>query len=317
MVYVFISLFAVCFVVFWFTLKPTAVEKKTEERLKSVTRPLVNGVETRLDSDGLLRPANGEGGGPFMLRSALWLRLLRLLEESNSNQSPRQVMMWSVGCAAAASLLVLMFFPVAAFAAGAGFVGFSLPILRLKWQRGRRLTNFEKVLPDSLDLMARALRSGHALNAAIEIVADQGREPVSSEFRALYQQQTYGLPFRDALDAMLRRIPSNDLQFAGTAMLVQKETGGNLAEILDRTVEIMRERAKLRGEIKTKTAQGRLTGIILALLPVVMLLMISIINPDYAKLLTHTSSGHMMLYVAGGMITVGWLIINQIVKIEV
>jgi tight adherence protein B len=149
------------------------------------------------------------------------------------------------------------------------------------------------------------------------VVAEQGRAPVAEEFRSLFQQQSLGMQFRDALEAMMKRIPSEDLQFAGTAMLVQKESGGNLAEILDRTVEIMRERVKIRGEVRTKTAQGKLTGLILALLPVAMLLIISFTNPEYAKQLTNTPIGHKLLYASAGMISIGWMFIRKIVNIEI
>jgi tight adherence protein B len=210
-----------------------------------------------------------------------------------------------------------MFLPAPLFTVALAGLGMYSPIIRLTFLRNRRMKNFEAVLPDSLDMMARALRSGHAVSAAIEVVAEQGRAPVAEEFRSLFQQQSLGMQFRDALEAMMKRIPSEDLQFAGTAMLVQKESGGNLAEILDRTVEIMRERVKIRGEVRTKTAQGKLTGLILALLPVAMLLIISFTNPEYAKQLTNTPIGHKLLYASAAMIGIGWMFIRKIVNIEI
>ncbi len=310
----FVVIFGVCFLAFWLVAKPSGADKKAEKRLKDVTRPKL-GMDSALDTE-ILRPANANDGPKFQ-QTALWLALLRLLEESNAGQTPKAVILWSLASGVALGLVMMMLISALPLAIAAGLVGMILPIVRLKFLRGRRVKKFEEVLPDSLDLMARALRSGHAVSAAIEVVAEQGREPVASEFKALFQQQSYGLPFRDALDSMMKRVPSTDLQFCGTAMLVQKETGGNLAEILDRTVEIMRERVRIRGEVATKTAQGKLTGLILALLPVALLLIISFTNPEYAHTLTGTETGHKMLYISGGMITVGYLIIRQIVNIEV
>jgi tight adherence protein B len=313
---IFILMFGVCFGAFWFVVKPSGTDKKAEKRLRAVTRSIVSGLDSRLSTDGILRPAS-DASLPWHQRTRLWRWFARLLEESDAQQTPKDVLLWSLGAGVAATVIGMLVLPAPLLVAGAGCVGLYAPIIRLRFLRTRRMNKFETVLPDSLDLMARALRSGHAVSAAIEVVAEQGREPVAQEFRSLFQQQSLGLPFRDALETMMKRIPSDDLQFAGTAMLVQKESGGNLAEILDRTVEIMRERVRIRGEVRTKTAQGKLTGLILALLPVAMLLIISFTNPDYAKQLTATPVGHKLLYASSAMIAIGWMFIRKIVNIEI
>jgi tight adherence protein B len=300
----------------WFVLKPSGVEKKTDARLKSVINQDGAGAKVQFDAEGILRPMDANNG-PFWQRNALGRMVSRTLEASGTAQTPTNLLIWSLGCGLGLYFIMSLIFPVPALDIALGLAAFCGPFARLKFLYARRISQFEAALPDALDLLARALRSGHALNAAIEVVADQGREPVASEFKQLYQQQTYGLPFRDALEALMKKTPSSDMQFSGTAMLVQKETGGNLAEILDRTVHIMRERAKIRGEVRTKTAQGRLTGLILALLPVGLLLIISFTNPEYARYLTGTPMGHILLYISAGMITIGWLFINKIVNIEI
>jgi tight adherence protein B len=315
-VLIFIVMFMVCFFVFWLVAKPTGAEKKAVQRLQAVTRPNKSGNDGDVDVEGILRPAAAKEKRN-LAQSRIWLAFLHLLEESNAGQTPKEVLLWSLGCGCGAAAIVMFIMPAPLIVSGLAMLAMTGPILRLKFLRNRRVNKFEAVLPDALDLMSRALRSGHAVSAAIEVVAEQGREPVATEFKALFQQQSYGLPFRDALDAMMKRVPSSDLQFAGTAMLVQKETGGNLAEILDRTVEIMRERVRIRGEVKTKTAQGKLTGLILALLPVVMLLIISFTNPEYAHNLTGTETGHKMLEASGAMIFIGYMFIRKIVNIEV
>ncbi len=153
-----------------------------------------------------------------------------------------------------------------------------MPFLLLRWQRARRLRNFNRHLPEAIDLMARALRAGHSVPAAIEIIGDEMPEPVRGEFREVYRQQTFGLPTREALVQLGHRVPLPELNFVITAMLLQKETGGNLVEVLERTAAVIRERLRLQGEIRIYTAQGRMTGWILSLLPVAMFFLMSLAN---------------------------------------
>jgi tight adherence protein B len=152
-------------------------------------------------------------------------------------------------------------------------------------RRARRLKRFNEALPDALDLITRALRAGHSVSAAIEIVGQEAAEPVRSEFREVYRQQNFGLPHREALLELASRVPSQDLRFVVTAMLVQKETGGNLVDTLDRTAAVVRDRIRIHGEVRTYTAQGRLTGYTLGALPIVMFFLINLANRDYAHVL--------------------------------
>ena len=152
------------------------------------------------------------------------------------------------------------------------------------------------------------------MTAAISIVAEQSLEPVRSEFGEVFKQQNFGLPLRDAFMQMLDHVPSQDLRVVVTGILVQKETGGNLAEILDRIVNVIRERMRIHGEIKTHTAQGRMTGYILCSLPIVMMVIINLVNPGYSSVLLQTPLGHKILYLGVGLLSVGGLIIRQIIN---
>ena len=152
------------------------------------------------------------------------------------------------------------------------------------------------------------------MTASINIVAEQSLEPVRSEFGEVFKQQNFGLPLRDAMTQMLDRVPSQDLRVLVTGMLVQKETGGNLAEILDRIANTIRERLKIYGEIKTHTAQGRMTGWILCALPIVMLVAINMINPGYSNMLINTSIGKMLSYIGIALLITGGVIIRQIIN---
>ena len=152
------------------------------------------------------------------------------------------------------------------------------------------------------------------MTASINVIAEQSAEPVRSEFSEVFKQQNFGLPLREAMQQMLDRVPSQDLRVLVTGILVQKETGGNLAEILDRTASTIRERLKIQGEIRTHTAQGRMTGYILCALPLVMLAVINFINPGYSKVLVDTSTGRMLAYLGVGLLVAGGLIIRQIIN---
>ncbi len=166
-------------------------------------------------------------------------------------------------------------------------------------KRSRRLKAFNAALPDAIDLMARSLVAGHSIGSSIEMIAEQSPEPLAFEFVQVYQQQRLGLHFRDALLQMGSRIPSRDLQFLITAILVQKETGGDLTEILARAAHVIRDRVRIEGEVRTRTAQGRLTGWILGLLPVIMLVLINIVSPGYSDILFHDPLGQKLLYAGG------------------
>jgi tight adherence protein B len=191
-----------------------------------------------------------------------------------------------------------------------GYIPFGL----ISIKRGRRIAAFNAALPDAIDMMGRAMRAGHSMVASINTVSEQSAEPVKSEFREAFKQQNFGLPLRDALNQMLDRVPSQDLKVLVTGILVQKETGGNLAEILDRTAGVIRERLRIQGEIRTHTAQGRMTGWILCSLPVVMLFMINFINPGYSDVLMNTQLGHELIAVGIGLLIAGAMTIRYIIN---
>jgi len=191
---------------------------------------------------------------------------------------------------------------------------FYVPYGFISFKRSRRIAAFNARLPDAIDMMGRALRAGHSMTASINMVAEQSTEPVTSEFREVFKQQNFGFPLRDALMQMLDHVPSQDLRVLVTGILVQKETGGNLAEILDRTAAVIRERLRIQGDIRTHTAQGRITGWVLCMLPPIMLLAINIINPGYSNVLVDTPVGHMLIYVGLFLLTTGGLIIRQIIN---
>ncbi len=255
--------------------------------------------------------------GLFLERYRFSQRLKLLLIHANSGMGVGGVALASAGAGLGCGLLCFFFLPILPVAGVAALVGATIPCILLRIKRGRRLRAFNAALPEAIDLMARSLLAGHSMGSSIELVAEQSPQPLSFEFVQVYQQQRLGLHFRDALLQMGSRVPSRDLQFLITAILVQKETGGDLTEILARASHVIRERVRIEGEVRTHTAQGRLTGWILALLPLILLALINIVTPDYSSILFHDPVGQKMLAAGAILIVLGALIIRKVVDIQV
>jgi len=198
----------------------------------------------------------------------------------------------------------------------AGASGFA-PAAVVLFKRQRRFRDFERNFPEAVDLLGRAIRAGHAISTGMEKIAKELPEPVAGEFRITFEEQNFGLPARDALLNLCERVPLIDVRFFVSALLIQKETGGNLAEILDTLSRVVRERFKLYGEIRARTAQGRLTAGILIALPPAMMGALSILNPAYIRVLYTDPWGPYMIATAALMQIVGSVILWKIVNIEV
>jgi len=195
-------------------------------------------------------------------------------------------------------------------------LGFA-PVGWVLFKRSRRFGAFEKRLPEALDLMVSGLRAGHSLLAAMALVARECEEPVGPEFKLCFEEQNYGLEMKVALDNLLYRVPLQDLKIVSTAIMIQKESGGNLAEVLDKASNIIRDRFRLKKQIMVHTAQGRLTGIILACLPIVLGVAIYFVDPGMISVLWHRQIGIELLWAAAGMTVLGGFIIWKIVDIDV
>jgi tight adherence protein B len=191
------------------------------------------------------------------------------------------------------------------------------PIGFVLFKRSQRLAKFEEGLPEALDLICSALRVGHSFNSALGLVTRECSAPVGPEFRICFDEQNYGLELKTALENMTNRVPVQDLRIVVTGILIQKESGGNLAEVLEKAAEVIRERFRLRRQIRTHTAQGRLTGLILTLLPIGLGCALYFINPEMMSLLWTRDIGVKLLYAAGIMIVIGGLIIRKIVNMDV
>jgi tight adherence protein B len=195
--------------------------------------------------------------------------------------------------------------------------GFAAPLLYVAHLRRKRLHAFEAIFPDTLEFISRSMRAGHAFSVSLEMIHREFQEPLSSEFRRTFEEHNLGLPLDVALQGLSNRIPSLDVHFFVSAVLLQKRTGGNLAEILDKLAYVIRERFKLRGRIRAISAHGRMTGIALTCIPIGVAVVMFFVNPEYVKFFFEDEVGNLMLAAAVGFQVLGYLIIQKIVKIEI
>jgi tight adherence protein B len=243
--------------------------------------------------------------------------LASLIEQSGVKATPVSILLMSLvgggGLAFVASTFVR--FPMVGFALF--FIGAALPTLFLMQRRAARYRRFEEQFPEALDLLSRALRAGHAFQTALGMVADELPDPVGTEFKKTFEQQNFGLPLNEALHDLAARTKLLDVRFFVTAVTIQRETGGNLSEILDNLAEVVRERFKLLRQVRVHTAHGRFTGYILLALPAALGVALSFISPDHMNTLFTHPLGRTMLVGAAVMQTVGYFWIRQVIKIEV
>jgi tight adherence protein B len=253
-------------------------------------------------------------GTAAIARVSSWLGMERLLLQANSQQKPRAVLRNCGLVGLSTGFLVLFGTRTPFLGLLVGALAQSVPWFLLSLRAKQRTAAMNKALPQVLDMISRALRAGHSLPAALGIVAEETGEPARSAFTEVFQMQKFGLPLRDALMELVRCFPSEDLKVLVTAILVQKDTGGNLVQILDRTSAVIRERLKLQGDVRVHTAQGRMTGWILCLLPVLMLGMLMISNPSYPRVLWDDPLGRKLMYSGVVLLGVGAFMIQRIVK---
>jgi tight adherence protein B len=241
----------------------------------------------------------------------------RWLEQSGTKRTLSAVFLISLLLGALGAMVALNFSRMWWLAPIGFVVGFAIQPLILKKKRSSRLYKFEEHFPEALDLLSRAVRAGHAFSAGMKMVADELDDPVGPEFRKAFEEQNYGLPLKESLNNLADRIPILDVRFFATAVLIQRETGGNLAEILDNLANVVRERFKIRRQVRVHTAHGRFTGYVLMGLPAFLAVALSVINPEHMNLLFEEKIGQMMIVGCIIMQAIGFFWIKQIVKIEV
>lgn len=290
-------------------------QRQVDRRLREVSSP---GEPPEGDSSLVMKSAEGPlpAVERILARTAAGGWLEKLIQQSGVQTSPSTILIIVLGLATLAALVTSMaaptaLVPVAAIAAGLVPFGFLLQ------RRSSRMHAFEEQFPEALDMMARALRAGHAFQTSMGMAAEEMHAPVGPEFKRTFDQQNYGLPLRDALTQLSERMPLLDVRFFVTAVLIQRETGGNLSEILENLGHVVRERFKIRRQVRVYTAHGRFTAFVLLSLPAALAIALMFINPEHMQLLFKERMGQTMLVGAMVMQAVGFVWIRKVIKIEV
>jgi tight adherence protein B len=315
LVLLFIAVLLLTFVVLVYLLKPTRLEKVVAEQLSEFDKASDDPARPKtVLKDEALRSSTVADD---VFNSLPWAPALEnLVKQSGKDWRGSSVLLATIAFAGLVGWIVSMMVNIFIGVASAALVGV-IPFIYLIILRDTRRRQFGNLLPEAVDLMSRGLRAGHSISAVLEMVGTEIADPVGLEFRALHKEQTLGLPIRDAMTNLIDRMPLDDMRFLATAILLQKESGGNLTQILDKTSAVVRERARLRGQIRIYTAQGRITGWILCAAPFIMFALISVVNHQYEKPLFTHKLGLYMIYGGLGLMVLGVLTIRKIIDIKV
>jgi tight adherence protein B len=294
---------------------PGTLERRRLERRLREVGPVTDEPETSV----VMRRAEGPlpGLDKILSRIDAGARLATLLEQAGLQMTPGGFSMMVLVFASTVAALAWLFTgqPLALIVAAP--IGGMLPVFWLMQRKSSRMKKFEEDFPEALDLLSRAIRAGHAFQTGLGMVAEEMRAPVGPEFKKVFDQQNFGLPLRDAMNGLATRMPLLDVKFFITAVAIQRESGGNLSEILDNLSHVVRERFKIQRQVRVHSAHGRITGFVLLALPAALGVALSFINPDHMKLLWEEQIGRTMLMAVIVMQTVGYVWIKRVIKIEV
>lgn len=299
----------------WWASSHSPEVKRLNRRLEEVATGVQQERKTKLFKDD---SASGSAVGDRMLAAIPRLGgLNRLIVQSRLNLTLAQFVGWTLALAATGFGLPLLFDRPFILGVIVGALLATVPSIIVFRARAKHMQMFERQLPEALDLMARALRAGHAFPTAIKMVADEMKDPIGGEYRILFDEMNYGVPQQTALLNLASRTDSTDLSYFVIAVLIQRDSGGNLAELLDNISAIIRARLKLYGEIRTLSAEGRLSAWILGSLPFATAAMVNIVNPDFMKVLWEDPAGLNFIYGAMTMMVIGVLWMRKIIRIRV
>jgi tight adherence protein B len=253
----------------------------------------------------------------LLRRSARVSDMQKMLSQAGMDARAGNFLGISAVCGVAATIIVYVLSGRVEVAWIALLIGFVLPYSYVSFKRGKRFERFEELFPEAIDTLARAVRAGHAFTTALEMITNEIAEPIASEFRQLYEEQKFGMPVRDALMNLTDRVPLVDVKFFVTAVMLQRETGGNLAEILDNLSYVIRERFKIQRQVRVYTAQGRLTMALLMGMPPIIVAVMLLLNPAFIRPLFSDPIGHTLLVAGITLQTIGYFVIRKIIRIQV
>lgn len=253
----------------------------------------------------------------MLLRLQVATRLKRMLDQADLQITVTRLLMFSVMAGMLASLAVSVLTVSLLLMICAGLMAAAVPFIHVVWKRRQRLNAFLEHLPDALELMSRALSAGHAFAESLHMIASEMPEPIATEFRKTYEEQNLGLSLKLALENLAERVPLLDLRLCITAILIQRETGGNLGEILEKVATTIRERFRIMEDLKTLTTSSRMSAWILCGLPIFVALAVTVMNPEYMSVLWDDSRGHRLIAIAMIMQIMGMLIVRKILRIKI
>ncbi|MDQ3918019.1 MAG: type II secretion system F family protein [Acidobacteriota bacterium] len=251
-----------------------------------------------------------------LLQMQFATRLRRVIDQADLNITVTRLLMFSAMAGILGALAASMLTPMWVVAVAAGLAA-AIPFIHVFWKRSQRLRSFLELLPDALDLMSRALQAGHAFPEALHMVSTEMPEPIATEFRKTYEEQNLGLSLKLALENLAERVPLLDLRLCITAILIQRETGGNLAEVLEKVAYTIRERFRILEDLKTLTTSSRMSAWILCGLPIFIAVAVTVMNPEYMSVLWSDPRGHTLLAVAVALQITGMLVIRKILRIKI
>jgi tight adherence protein B len=313
---IFFLILITAFAVVAFFTEPSKSDKRIHSRLVSLDRKRVSSAQ---DEPGIVREVTFStipSLDRFLRRNRLAISLQLLIEQCDLQWTVGRIMFSALVLIFLGALLGNWWIAPGILGWALGFTLGAIPFIFLVQKRKRRLRRFSEQLPEAIGLMSRGLRAGQALPTTVETVAEESDDPLRSEFRRAADEQSFGLPFREAMINLSRRIPVPDLQFLVTAILVQKETGGNLAQILDKTSHVIRERIRITGQMRIRTTQARFSAWILCALPFVMFIGLNVINPGYGRILFRDPLGQKMMTYAAIMMVIGIFVIRKIANVK-
>ena len=253
----------------------------------------------------------------LLIRVQVATRLKRMLDQADLHITVTRLLMFSVMAGILAGLAVSMLTISLLAVAGAGLAATVVPFLHVWWKRSQRLNAFLEHLPDALELMSRSLSAGHAFSESLQMIASEMPEPIASEFRKTYEEQNLGLSLKLALDNLSERVPLLDLRLCIVAIMIQRETGGNLAEILEKVAMTIRERFRIMEDLRTLTTSSRLSSWILCGIPIFLAVAVTVMNPDYMSVLWSDPRGHKLVALAVVLQITGMLVIRKILRIKI
>jgi tight adherence protein B len=315
-----VFVFALFLVLGAYLLATASTDQKRTRLQKRLSEALMHSAHTE-DVDVVLARAELMSEIPAVNRTLVniqaALQLKRMLDQADLHITPSRLLMFSFMAgmlgALAASVLTI-FIPIMIFA---GLSCAAVPFVHVWWKRRQRFNKFLENLPDALDLVSRALSAGHAFSEALHMVSIEMPEPIATEFRKAYEEQNLGLSIKLALENLTQRMPLLDLKMCVTAIMIQRETGGNLAEILEKVGYTIRERFRIMGDLKTLTTSSRMSAWLLCALPIAVALMVTVMNPDYMSVLWKDQRGHYLIAIALFMQITGMLIVRKILNIKI